>query len=106
MTKPPLYQWQLAGLPPQQVADMVRTLPQPVQTWAGRLVWWDRYAVMDIPAPMFMIWVRDRITPEPDAKELANALMFLGYTEHFAKLRACGGDKQTNAMNTEWNDDL
>ena len=81
---------------------MVRTLPQPVQTWAGRLVWWDRYAVMEIKAPMFMGWVRDRDTPEPDPLTLAEALIYLGYTEAYARLRACGGDAQTKTVTELW----
>jgi len=101
---PPLYTWSLKHLAPQQVADMVRTLPQPVQTWAGRLLWWDKYAVMGIPAPMFMVWVRDLSAPDPDPKALADALEYLGYTADYAKLRACGGDSQRESVMEIWNE--
>jgi hypothetical protein len=102
---PPLYKWDLLGVDPQTVADMVATFPQPVRTWAGRLLWWDRYAVLNIPAPMFMEWVRDRHTPEPDPLKLAEALVMLGYTEAYAKMRACGGDTQrTSVMEVFEND--
>lgn len=84
---------------------MVRTLPQPVQTWAGRLLWWDRYAVLNISAPMFMLWVRDRNTTDPDPLQLAEALEFLGYTKEYARLRACGGDSQRKSVDKIWNTD-
>ena len=103
---PPLYDWRLLHTAPSVVADMVRTLPQPVQTWAGRLLWWDRYAVLNISAPMFMIWVRDRDTPEPDPLQLAEALEFLGYTKEYARLRACGGDSQRKSVDALWDTDL
>jgi hypothetical protein len=83
-----LYHWDLAETPVDQVVKRIEALPPHLRPWAGRLVWWDRYAERTEPVQGFEGWLQDRTTPEPNPVELAQALVGLGYTPDYAGLRA------------------
>ena len=75
-----------------QVVKRIEALPPHLRPWAGRLVWWDRYAERTDPVSGFEQWLQDRSTPEPNPVELAQALVSLGYTQDYAGLRAGAQD--------------
>lgn len=83
-----LYHWEHSETPVSAVVGMIESLPAHIRPWAGRLVWWDRYAEQLDPVDGFELWLSDRTTPEPDPVELAQALVSLGYTPDFAGMRA------------------
>jgi hypothetical protein len=82
----------MSDCPPSEVAEKIRTLPEDLQPWVGRLIWWDRYSHLYTRTPEFLGWVRTHSTDNPDPDRLTEALIEMGYTPELARLRACGGD--------------
>ena len=87
-----LYHWDLSDAPVQDVVKKIAALPTHLRPWAGRLVWWDRYAERTEPVAGFEQWLQDRTTPEPNPAELAQALVGLGYTPDYAGMRSGAQD--------------
>jgi len=83
-----LYVWELAELPVADVIAKIEELPEHIRSWAGRLVWWDRYSEGKSKVVGFEKWIEARGEPDPDALELTKALVGLGYTERYAAMRA------------------
>jgi hypothetical protein len=63
----------------------------------GRIIWWDRFSYGK-NTPEFRHWVETASTDDPDPKEIASALVKMGYRERDAMVRACGGDSQEKRL--------
>lgn len=91
--------WALAGKTPAEVAALVMELPESIQAWVGRIIWWDRFS-FGTHTPEFRQWVDTVSTNDPAPRELAEGLVKLGYRPHDAMIRACGGDNQEKRLKT------
>jgi hypothetical protein len=83
-----LYTWELAELPVAEVIKKIEALPEHLRSWAGRLVWWDRYSEREEKVEGFDHWIEMRNDPDVQPLELTQALVSLGYTERYAAMRA------------------
>ena len=83
-----LYEWGLAESASEEVVAKIQSLPAHLRPWVGRIIWWDRYAERTSPVEGFSGWLQERQTPEPNAGELAQALVGFGYNPDFAGMRA------------------
>lgn len=95
-----VFAWEMADNTPAEVAEKIRTLPEHLQPWVARIVWWDKYSHLYTKTNEFMGWVRTHSTDNPDPDLLAQALVDIGYTEYMARARACGGDGAEERMVT------
>lgn len=95
-----VFAWAMADNTAAEVAEKIRTLPEDLQPWVARIVWWDKYSHLYTKTNELMHWVRTHSTDNPDPDRLQQALMDIGYTEHLARVRACGGDGAEERMVT------
>jgi hypothetical protein len=92
-----LRNWPLSGKTPAEVAALILELPESIQAWVGRIIWWDRFS-FGTNTPEFRQWIDTVSTNNPDPRELAEGLVKLGYRPHDAMIRACGGDDQEKRL--------
>jgi hypothetical protein len=94
---PRLSGWVHYGKTPAEVADLIRELPESIQPWIGRIIWWDRFS-FGTNTPEFRQWIETASTDDPDPRDIAAGLIQLGYRESDAMIRACGGDNQEKRL--------
>ena len=97
MKKPTLYSWTMDAAPVETVLTQIKAMPESLQPWVGRLVWWDRYSDKQEPVTGFESWLTMR-NPDPDPHELMRALIQIGYTRRYAEMRA-GVEKWMSVKN-------